>query len=276
MSSLYDSLKFPTRKDFRNLLGKRLGRLFVLAYAGKKERKHYWKCVCDCGEMVFRSHDNLHSGDTRSCGCLAEDVKGLNTKTHGEASGGVLTAEYKVWRGMKNRCHNPNEPSYCDYGGRGIFVCERWKRYENFIEDMGRRPTRKHTIERVNNGLGYSPENCRWATTTEQGRNKRSNTILEVDGTKRCISEWAEFLGVSESTIHSRLHMGWSINDSIQTPVKEEMRLDYNGESRTIAEWSKVTGLSTAALYARVRRGLSHEDVVSTPSRYKKRRDDSE
>jgi hypothetical protein len=119
---------------------------------------------------------------------------------------------------MKQRCQNPNNPSYHNYGGRGIKVCERWFSFENFISDMGMRPTNDHTLERINNDGNYEPSNCKWATRTEQARNFRSNRMLEFNGEKKCISAWAKELGLTHDSISRRLRRGWSIEEALTKP----------------------------------------------------------
>lgn len=126
--------------------------------------------------------------------------------------------EYQAWSNMLERCRNKNLPNYRRYGGRGIKVCERWLSFQNFLEDMGRRPSPKHSIERINNDLGYFKENCKWATRVEQCRNMRSNTIMEFNGESRCVAEWAEVYGLSREIVWSRLLRGWTLERALTTP----------------------------------------------------------
>jgi hypothetical protein len=131
--------------------------------------------------------------------------------------------EYKVWKSMRTRCNNPNEKAFKNYGGRGITVCERWNKFQNFIDDMGRRPTQKHTIDRIDNNLGYSPDNCRWVTKDVQANNTR--TVLSAkrytfnEKTMR-ISEWSTELGIPRLTLHARINKyGWSVEKAFTTPL---------------------------------------------------------
>jgi len=140
-------------------------------------------------------------------------------KKHGKSS----TAIYGVWNSMRERCQNPEAAAYANYGGRGITVCERWQSFSNFYEDMGDAPPGL-TLDRIDNDRGYSPENCRWATRTEQARNKRSLHRLTVDGEKLSMGEWAERSGVSVGTLWQRVANGWSAEAAVKTPLVRERR----------------------------------------------------
>jgi len=119
---------------------------------------------------------------------------------------------YYTWNHMKNRCTNPNAADYKYYGGRGIKVCDRWMNsFPDFLTDMGNKPTRYHTLERINKDGNYEPSNCKWATMKEQSRNKSNARILELNGIKKSTIEWAEFLGINVKTIRSRLNYGWPV-----------------------------------------------------------------
>jgi hypothetical protein len=134
-------------------------------------------------------------------------------------------AEYPVWWMMKQRCENPNGRWYHRYGGRGIVVCERWQDFENFIADMGRRPSPSHTIERINNDGNYCPENCCWADRTRQARNRRSNRMICIDGERKTLAEWAESSGIQATTIAFRISKGWKESELL-IPVSHLKRSD--------------------------------------------------
>lgn len=135
--------------------------------------------------------------------------------------GMTLTPEFKVWDTMLQRCSNPNNEKFPIYGARGIKVCERWKEFKNFIEDMGRRPSSKHSLGRINNNRNYSPENCRWETAKEQARNRRSNRLLTFQGRKMTMVEWGEFTGFGMRNIHNRInYLHWPIEKTLTTPVR--------------------------------------------------------
>ena len=125
---------------------------------------------------------------------------------------------YFTWAGMHSRCRNPKNKTY---HGRGITVCERWLSFNDFCDDMGPCPSSRHTIERIDGSKGYIPDNCRWATYTEQNQNTRKNVILEHDGNRFCVSEWARRVGISTQTIDWRLGHGWSVKDTLTIRPKE-------------------------------------------------------
>lgn len=184
------------------LSGKRFGRLLVIKEMPISSLliRIRWKCLCDCGNVTTAVSQSLISGAIKSCGCLKNELSKERCTKHGKSG----TNTYKIWQGMVGRCCNKNNTNYHRYGGRGISVCERWKVFENFLEDMGERPI-KLELDRIDNSKGYSKENCRWATTRQNCRNTRKNTFIEYNGESRCLSEWSEITGIYKSTLMYRL-----------------------------------------------------------------------
>ena len=161
-----------------DLTGKPFGRLTAMCRAESEGRRPVWLCICECGEISYPLGENLRGGLSNSCGCLRVESLVERSTTHGNASRIRRMPEYSVYCGMKNRCFNKNDDKYRYWGGRGISVCNRWlekkgQGFLNFFKDMGKRPSKKHSLDRIDNDEDYSPENCRWATPSEQSRNTR-------------------------------------------------------------------------------------------------------
>ena len=165
----------------KNIAGQRFGRLVALSPAGKdKYNKAMWHCACDCGRVTRAKGGNLSSGHTKSCGCArGHGQRGArraaaNGERVGRRTGGVKSPpEYGTWRSMKNRCARPSCDSFKYYGARGVAVCARWLNFQNFLADTGPKPSSQHSIDRIDPNGHYEPGNCRWATASEQGQNKR-------------------------------------------------------------------------------------------------------
>ena len=186
-----------------DLSGMKFGRLTAIKTT--RQDRHYrifYLCKCECGVEKEIDEQRLRYHQIDSCGCLtAEKLKAKITK-HGESKIGGMTPEYVAYMNMKSRCYNPNYKNYKQWGGRGIRVCDRWlESYENFLQDMGRRPSSKHSLDRYpNNDGNYELNNCRWATELEQKRNRSSNKWIEYKGEKMIIKDWANKLGIDFGT----------------------------------------------------------------------------
>lgn len=198
-----------------DITGRTYGRWTAIRFVYKIGRFHYWLFRCSCGtEKIFYKG---HTVGSSSCGCLNKELK----TTHGKAG----TPIYKVWRSMKSRCNNPNVKSYPDYGGRGIVVCNRWMKFENFYADMGERPFAGAEINRIDNDGNYTPENCEWVTREKNLKNTRQNVIIEAFGKSMTESEWAKETGLDRTVISYRIKSGWDIERALKTTARPIKRL---------------------------------------------------
>ena len=163
-----------------DLTGQRFGRLVVLGYAGSRNRRVIWNCICDCGKHIGISSDQLRSGRTKSCGCYKRETTadmGKRSRVHGREP----LRLYRVWISMRNRCRNPNNYEYNNYGGRGISVCDEWDDYPTFRDWALSHGYRDDlSIDRIDNDGNYEPGNCRWSTAKEQANNRRAPRKKEV------------------------------------------------------------------------------------------------
>ncbi len=204
----------------KSLVGCVFGRLRVVGRDTEKSttKRSYLRCVCRCGVHVSVYRSNLISGSTTSCGCLFREVSKDTHTLHGYSH----LPEYSIWIKIKHRCLNTKSSTYPTYGGRGITLCARWKNsFPMFLSDMGPRPTTKHQIERKDNDKGYYRSNCKWATCTEQSRNRRSTRLLEYAGKTQCLLDWAREYGIRRETLAYRLNAGWSIDEALSRGVGE-------------------------------------------------------
>lgn len=197
--------------NFLDLTGQTFGRLTVLSRTDSTDKRTRWLCICTCGTSHIARTQGLRNGFTSSCGC-AEKERLAAPRSHGMS--GTLT--HRSWCAMKTRCTNPNVPSYADYGGRGIKICEHWiNSFENFFADMGERPGLNYSIDRINVNGNYEPSNCRWATTSEQMNNTTRSVYLEHRGLTLSLSEWSRRIGIDVAVLSWRVQQGWSPTDAL-------------------------------------------------------------
>lgn len=187
-----------------DMTGKIFGRLTVKERDQSVSKNAKWFCQCSCGNVTSVYYQALVRGKSKSCGCLRTEVTVERMSTHRSSN----TTEYFIWSHMHRRCKDSENPAYKNYGARGITVCTRWEDFEVFLNDMGRRP-RGLTLERKNNSLGYSPENCIWASRKEQARNTRGNRIVNFNGVDMPVIVACELSGVPPTTVYSRIHREW-------------------------------------------------------------------
>lgn len=203
------------RKKRIDLTGQRFGRLVVLARSAPDANSNArWSCMCDCGTARVVYGQSLGNGATQSCGCLAKEPG--RRQTHGASS----SNDYKSWAAMVQRCTNPNNHKWPRYGGRGITVCERWRDYENFLADMGPRPSGMTLDRYPNNDGNYEPGNCRWATPTQQQNNTSFNKFVTVEGERLTYAQAARKSLLNRATIRDRISRGWDAERAFTTPAR--------------------------------------------------------
>lgn len=235
----------------KNITGQRFGRLVALDFiSGNRANPRKWRCQCDCGAIVAVITRDLFNGNTTSCGCRIHEFHADRLRTHGM----TRTITYATWTSMLARCSNPQSDRYVYYGGRGITVCERWHSFDLFFQDMGERPSKSHSLDRIDNDGNYEPRNCRWALKATQNRNRRNNVTIEYRGETMCITDWADRLNMDHATLQQRIQRyGWSVEKAFTTPVRpRSLIVIYNGQSRTLKEWSAITGIRDRVLHDRI------------------------
>lgn len=196
------------------MINKKFGFLTVIGKSTNNGNGIYKiKCLCDCGKDHLATTAKVKSGRTTSCGC--------KRTTHGLWG----APEYNVWAAIIQRCKNPKNCNYKNYGGRGISVCESWLKVENFINDMGKRPSKKHSIDRLDNDGNYTPDNCEWRTTKQQRSNTSRNVFYTHNGERLTSRQWSERIVGSKNVFDQRVNkLGWSIEKAITTPVKHKAK----------------------------------------------------
>jgi hypothetical protein len=209
-----------------NLTGQRFGRLQAVERVDNdRHGLTRWRCLCECGGDSIVATGDLRSGRVKSCGCLKKDLLREKLKTHGLAlQNGKRTRLNRIWRQMRQRCLNKNDSAYDRYGGRGITVCAEWSNFKNFHKwalSNGYKPNLE--LDRIDNSLGYSPINCRWATIIEQANNKRNNHLITFHGETRTLSQWSRITGINPTTLMNRVgRLGWSTERALNTPARRK------------------------------------------------------
>lgn len=197
-----------TPEKAAELIGDVFHRLTIVAYLGSDAYGRIYQCRCVCGALTRAPLASLRIGTKKSCGCLRRGKRATHRK--------VERPEYGVWQGMKKRCYSPKCAQYHWYGGRGIYICDRWRdSFASFFSDMGERPSPTHYIDRIDVDGPYSPDNCRWATPRESANNTRRNRRVTANGETRTVAEWERLTGVPQRLIVNRLNRGWAAEDAL-------------------------------------------------------------
>jgi hypothetical protein len=204
----------PLAKD---RTGQRYGRLVAISCETQSmpRSRPYWTCRCDCGTETSVRSDALNR--VESCGCLAAELSRKRERTHGQAIHGKRTPEWKAWQNAKERCRTPSHRQYGLYGARGIQVCEKWSAsFEAFFADMGKRPSKTHSLDRIDVNGNYEPGNCRWATPKQQANNRRTNVRLLWNGAEMTLAEIARLEKIPYVQFCHRINNGFTINGAVK------------------------------------------------------------
>jgi hypothetical protein len=197
----------------RDIAGQKFNRLTIIRHMGTNNlRQAVWLANCDCGNSIEVTTATVTYGHVKSCGCAKRDAVSKNAIKHNKRR----TREYTTWCLMKARCNNPKNPAYPSYGGRGIKVCDRWQSsFENFLADMGEKPSSNYSIDRIDNDGNYEPDNCRWATSSQQFANTRRSRHIEYKGESLTLNEWARKQGINPNTLRARIEAGWNLKKAL-------------------------------------------------------------
>lgn len=228
-----------------DLTGQRFGRLVVVHRTDppshRAQNRPWWLCHCDCGTEKAIFGQALRSGNTQSCGCLRHEILKRRSGEqhpmyrHGHACEGKRSKEWRTWHAMIRRCRYESMDDYERYGGRGIQVCERWQRFENFLEDVGPAPSEAHSLDRLDNDGDYESGNVRWATNSQQIRNSSKARYITLNDKTQTIGDWSKETGINRQTIQMRLdHYGWSVHDALSIPVGQKP------QKQTVWMWDAI------------------------------------
>lgn len=235
----------------RDLTGQRFGRILVIERSHKNHVEAWmWLCLCDCGKEMLRSSAELRRKTT--CGCdRSKAIAGLGRINHG-ATG---TKEHNIWMSLTYRCASERYDVTGRYFLRGIRVCDRWiNNFPAFLEDMGPIPDGKDSIDRIDNDGNYEPGNCRWANKEEQANNRSTNVIIEMDGERLSMTQWAKRYGLTRYYVWARLKRGMSLREALK-PKPEPTKIMYGGVEKTISQWGELVGVTRTSAHRLHRSG---------------------
>lgn len=264
-------------------------------------------CVCECGTRRVVPRAALRAGASQSCGCRGREILKNRVFIHGHTGHGRRSRLYRIWANMKARCLRPNNKDYPHYGGRGIRICKRWLKFENFLADMGEPPTEKHSLDRINNDGNYTKKNCRWATMKEQRQNTRLTVFVEHEGRRQTVSQWADELGKDYGQVYRKLFptsagkKRWTMDEIIagrrkgavlqkdgryrkpfsgrtKARMSQAQRSRYgnvaltlDGRTQHLQDWAAELGIQAQTIHWRMSKGWSEADcltvVPGTPRR---------
>lgn len=257
--------------------GDRFGRLIVIGRHGTRGTSSVWTVRCDCGtvkNVLKQQLSNTRERSTKSCGCLAKELIKARRTVHGACVGGISSPEYQAWCSMRSRCRPLTDGGHIHYGGRGIRVCERWLHsFQNFLADMGPRPSSKHSIERIDVNGHYENGNCKWGTPKEQSRNTRHSKKHMLNGRLTSLAEICEETGFSKSAMALRIKRH-GLHTATTTPKhlsptkrkfgKHNVLYKYNGASVCVNQLAKMAGVAHCVMRRRLKK-MPPEQAVEMP-----------
>lgn len=264
-----------SKKNAEKLIGKRFGKLVVTGLSHFVVDKHgheKWLVLCDC-DCGTKDHPvrvyNLNSGMSKSCGCVTKQNGGLKPRSNKQQKHESKCRLYKIRQGMIDRCNNPNNKAYKNYGGRGIRVCDEWSGNDGYVNfrkwSMSNGYNDAFSIDRINNDSDYSPDNCRWVDRKTQANNTRVNLRITYKGETHTAMEWGDIYGISGHKIARRYNAGWELDevfDEKKHIPEKGMKLTWNGETHNILTWSKKLNISKWTIRQRIKNGWSIEDIL--------------
>lgn len=229
-------------------VGEKFGRLTVTKESPRLYNRRYMECLCDCGKEKRLRIDRLNAKS--SCGCLGKEIRREKMCTLASKNPRI----YDIWNMLKQRCLNKKNPNYLNYGGRGIAVCSEWLTFKSFYDwSINSGYKANLTIERIDNDLGYSPSNCKWATRLEQANNTRRNLIVEYKGKRQTLSQWAREVGIDKGTLLYRLKSGWTVAKSFSIlPTHSFSTILFRGKTQSIGKWAKELNIKDTTLRRRL------------------------
>lgn len=245
----------------KSLAGIKFGKLTAMEIVatpfGKKSKHKYWKCLCDCGNYHIVKSSHLIALQVKSCGCYLIEANRERSETHG-MSGHPL---YGTYSSMMSRCYKKQNKRYKRYGGRGIKVFHKFKNPKYFIQwvekNLGKKPSTKHSLDRIDNNKGYYPGNLRWANQVTQVRNRSVTKILVINGVKKSISEWCEIYNIKYSIYADRIKSGWDHEFALKTKAKKEKLFIVNNKAMSISDLATEFNISKATIkYRMKKRGM--------------------
>ncbi len=241
-------------RKIKDLIGRIFGRLKVIRFICiDNSHRSIWECLCECGIIKNFCRSTLIAGHSKSCGCLRKENARIKFTTHNKSQ----SKEYRTWNSMIQRCENQNSVGFRYYGERGIKVCQKWHKFENFYEDMGERP-KGNTLDRIDNNLHYSCGKCeeciqngwkfnnRWATPQKQNFNKRNTLKITYNGKTQSLVEWSIELGINKKALESRIYRyNWSIEKAFSIPIMSQYQQNNNNKIKIIELKKRIKALET-------------------------------